>query len=387
VAAWRQLGLLARDPLAHRADRELRGVEDVAAKRFSVTAAGLSALALVVTVGSEGRAALARSSDAAPRVTRTSSLAWSSPCDHGPIGRLVYHWPIRPFDQQHPIRGNFGDPRTVTSAALGMDTETSPGSFTFHNGIDISAPTGTPVYPVVSGVVDAKLYADEVSVDTGEGRVFQYFHIAPQVRVGQQVFAYRTVLGRTLPYWLHVHFGEIDGFRVHNPADPGHLEPYRDTTAPEVHGLVFRAEDGRDIEPGRLRGKILIAADAEDFPSPPVPGEWFGHPVTPALVSWRMATTSGRPVVPQRTVADFRHTEPPNRDFWLAYAAGTYQNFPVFAHHYFFDRPGRYLFNLTPSPLDTTRLGNGVYVLTVDVADVCGNRGSFSEWVRLDNRA
>jgi hypothetical protein len=313
-------------------------------------------------------------------------VATHSPCVRSRPGRLTYHWPVKPFDRQHPIRGNFGDPRTITTAALGMDTETSRGSFTFHNGIDITARTGTPVYPVVSGVVDAKLYADEVSVDTGEGRIFQYFHIAPRVRIGQHVVAYRTVLGRTLPHWLHLHFGEIDGFRVHNPVDPGHLEPYRDRTTPSVDRLLFRAEGGHDVDPEKLSGEVLIVADAEDSPPLPVPGEWFGHPVTPAVVAWRMTTTSGRIVVPQTTVADFRHTEPLNRDFWRVYAAGTYQNFPVFAHHDFFDRPGRYLFNLTPSLLDTSQLPNGEYVLTVNVADVCGNRGSLREWVRIDNQ-
>ena len=91
-------------------------------------------------------------------------------------------------------------------------------------------------------------------------------------------------------------------------------------------------------------------------------------------------------MVSERTIADFRHTEPPNQDFWRVYAAGTYQNFPAFGHHYFFGRPGEYLFNLTRSPLDTARIPNGVYLLTVKVADVCGNRGSLSERVRINNR-
>src|SRR4051794_41180180 len=65
-----------------------------------------------------------------------------------------YGWPVKPFDRQHPIRGSFGDPRTVfldspTRAAL----YTGPGVFSFHPGVDVWAPDGTPVYAVVSGTV------------------------------------------------------------------------------------------------------------------------------------------------------------------------------------------------------------------------------------------
>lgn len=308
-----------------------------------------------------------------------------SRCDRPPAGRLVYHWPVRPFDRQHPIRGNFGDPRTlVDESSFGADTPRSPGSYTFHNGVDISAPTGTPVYPVVSGTARIG-YADEVIVVTGDGRRFQYFHIRPAIRPGEYVQAYRTVLGRILPRWLHVHLTEIDGFSVHNPVDPGHLEPYRDRTAPVVDALAFSDSDGGAIDAGHLRGSVLVAADAYDIPPLPVPGPWFDFPVTPALVDWRLKTPDRRAVVRERTIADFRREEPPNRAFWRVYAAGTYQNFPVFGHRYFYRRPGRYLFDLTPTPLDTTKLRDGDYLLTVRVADVCGNSGSLNETVRVRN--
>ena len=150
-----------------------------------------------------------------------------------------------------------------------------------------------------------------------------------------------------LPGWHHVHLTEIDGFRVHDPLDPGHLEPYVDRTVPSVDALVFSSPSGGAIDSRRLRGRVLIAADASDQPPLPVPGSWEGLPVTPA--------------------------------------PGTYQNFPVFDHHYFFGRPGRYLFNLTPEPLDTDRLANGVYRITVRAADVCGNASSLSELIGVDN--
>ena len=47
-----------------------------------------------------------------------------------------YGWPLRPFNQQHAIRGAFGDPR------FGAQQRN------FHFGIDIPARGGTPVYAV-----------------------------------------------------------------------------------------------------------------------------------------------------------------------------------------------------------------------------------------------
>jgi hypothetical protein len=320
-------------------------------------------------------------------VVQTAVLARSSPCDRPPASPFTYHYPVKPFLRQHPIRGFFGDPRTTTVERFGRDRPGMPGSFSFHNGVDIVAGTGTPVYPVVSGTVQPQGYGDEVIVTTDDGRGFQYFHISPQVHAGEHVVAYRTVLGAVEPGWDHVHLSEIDGFRIHNPVDPGHLEPYRDHTVPAVDAIVFHNEDGRRANPLALHGRIEIAAAAEDIAPLPVPGAWFGFPVTPALVGWQLKSASGRTIVPETTVADFRHTEPPNRDFWQVYTAGTYQNFPVFDHHLFWRQPGQYLFRLTRSPLNTTHLRDGRYVVTVNVADVCQNRGSLSEPIVVDNRA
>lgn len=346
-------------------------------------AAGLLAFALAVAGCGGGRSRSPSARHLA--VVRVSAPARRSPCDHPPRSRLTYPWPVKPFARQHPVRGNFGDPRTLTSEAFGADTPRSPGLFSFHNGIDIAAPVGTRVYPVVSGVV-VERKADEIVVRTDDGRTFQYWHLLPLIRAGQRVVAERTVLGTIRPEARHVHLTEIDGFRVHNPADPGHIEPYRDHTVPRVSEVTFREASGSVLDPRRLRGRILIDARAQDEPPEPVPGAWLGFPVTPALVAWRLTDRSGHPVVPERTVADFRRLEPPTRDFWRVYGAGTYQNNPVFAHHYFWHVPGRYVFNLTPAPLDTTRLPNGRYVLTVDAADVCGNRGSLSERIDILNK-
>ena len=313
------------------------------------------------------------------------SLATPSRCDRPPPSRLAYGWPVRPFDRQHPIRGNFGDPRTISeSPRLGSDTSLSAGSYSFHNGIDIAAPAGTPVYPVVSGIVSIRS-SDELVVATADGRLFQYWHLLTQVHTGEHVVARQTILGRIRPEADHVHLTEIDGFRVHNPVDPGHLEPYRDHTPPEVVTLDFDDSTGATLAPQALHGRVLIGAVARDTPPLPVPGAWLGYPVTPALVAWKLDANGDKTVVPWTTVADFRQTEPPTSDFWRVYADGTYQNFPVFADRYFWRQSGRYVFDLTPQALDTTRLKNGAYTVTVAVADVCGNQSTLRTRVRVEN--
>jgi hypothetical protein len=349
--------------------------------------AAIVTLALLLAgVTSERAARAARSRPAAglPRAQHVLEPAVDSPCDHPRRSPLAYSWPVKPFDVQHPIRGFFGDPRTVGRERLGSDRRGSPGSFTFHNGVDVYAPGGTPVYPVVSGVAHVKS-GDRVSVTTGDGRTFQYVHITPVVQPGEPVVAYRTVLGTVKPVFHHVHLTELDHFTAHNPLDPGHLEPYRDHTVPEVDGLSFANGEGVALNPRRLFGRVQITAQAEDVTPLPVPGHWLGFPVTPALITWQLATAGGR-VVLHAIAADFRHTEPLNLDFWSTYAAGTYQNFPDFTHHLYWRVPGRYLFDLTPTFLHTARLRNGVYRISVGAADTCGNRSILTEAIRIDNR-
>jgi hypothetical protein len=286
-----------------------------------------------------------------------------------------YPWPIRPFDQQHAIRGYFGDPRTV----FRNEADTQLGSFSFHNGIDIPAPEGTPVYPVVSGTV-SEVQVNEVIVHADDGRrSFQYWHVEPLVSLGQHVDAQRTVLGLVQAPANHVHLTEIVDGVVQNPLQPHHLTPYADSTAPTVNWLAVRSPDGKELNPDALIGTVELDANATDEQPLPSPLPWTGLPVSPARVEFDVTTPGGREVLPEQAAADFTVTEPPNREFFHVYAPGTFQNEPAVGKRFYHGAPGQYLFALTPFRLDTATLEPGRYVVTVTAEDTCGNTGRLSE--------
>ena len=293
----------------------------------------------------------------------------------------AYPWPIRPFNQQHPIRSVFGDPRTVFQDSLFAGGLDGPGSFSFHNGVDIAAPDGTPVYPVASGIVHL-IDAEAVGVTTVTGRTYQYYHVVPRVFDGEHVTVGLTVLGTVEAPYGHVHLGEIDGTRVTNPLLKGHLTPYVDHTRPIVESIDLRAAGGSVTEAVGACGKIAIVADAYDRPVLPVPGAFSDLPFAPELIRWRLVRTTGQVFVPWTDVVDFRTTLPPPLAFWDIYARGTFQNAPRFGRQQFTSLPGRYLFYLTQD-LDTKTLPNGLYRITVVAKDERGNTGSLSRrfWI------
>ena len=184
---------------------------------------------------------------------RAATVARHSTCGQPRTGAPDYGWPLKPFRVQHPVRGNFGDPRTISAGEFGIVSIKTPGAYSFHNGVDIAALAGTPVYPVVSGVAHRR-FNDEVIVAAGD-RTFQYWHITPVVRDGQLVVASRTILGRVQYPANHVHLTEIDGGRVTNPAL--HLRPYHDHTAPAVDAIELRDTAGHTLADGYGRGQDL----------------------------------------------------------------------------------------------------------------------------------
>ena len=297
----------------------------------------------------------------------------------------AFPWPIKPFDKQHPIRANFGDPRTRFLNTLLTDGLQGPGTFAFHNGIDIAAPPDTPVFPVISGKVH---YIDlsAISVKTKGRGVFQYFHIIPTVRDGQRVIAGKTVLGYVMRAYDHVHLSWIRGGRVWNPLARDGIAPYRDQTVPAVDAINVRpAGSLLSFDSDRICGVVSIVAAAHDVTPIPIPGAFAGFPVSPALVTWSLHRVGGSTYVRDASAADFRTTLPSPRAFWNVYARGSYQNAPRFSNRQYF-MPGRFLYNLAHE-VDTRAYPNGVYEVVVNVADMRDNSSEATLQFVIDNHA
>jgi hypothetical protein len=309
----------------------------------------------------------------------------TAPMAARPVSGQAYGYPIKPFDREHLIRANVGDPRVQFHGPPTMGTLMhANGSFSFHQGVDISAPGGTAVYPVVDGTVTF-VSREWIRVTSG-GRAFEYWHIHPLVARGQDVTARQTLLGHVTRISNHVHLTEYEGGRVVNPLVAGRLTPYHDSTRPVVRAITLRQTDaGPDVLPNFVRGRVEIVADAEDTPTAAGFRDWFG-PATPARISWRIRSLrTGRDVVREHVARDVRNGVPPNSAFWQVYARGTYQNQTVFGNHYSYMERGRYLFKLAQQ-FDTRTLRDGVYDVIVRASDVRGNVGSQTLRLTVHNR-
>ena len=263
-----------------------------------------------------------------------------------------YPWPLRPFDRQHAVRGNFDDPRVDF---VGDELNSS-----FHFGVDISAPDYAPVYAVAAGT--ASRHPDYVDVLTSGGRDFGYWHVTPAVENRQPV-ARGDLLGYVQRGWGHVHFAEnLNGVYV-NPLRRGALTPYSDTTSPTVAAVTI-VRGGKPVNPADVTGVVDLTCDAYDLPPIAPPAPWQETRVTPALIRWRILRADGRPATRWKAAVDFRLGLLQNVLYNLVYAPGTRQNRA--------GRPGRYVFYLRAG-WSSAKLRNGSYRLVVGAWDTRGN--------------
>lgn len=246
----------------------------------------------------------------------------------------AYSWPVKPFHEQHVVRGAFDDPR------FGLY---------FHFGVDISVPDGTKVYAVESGTVFR--YSDAVAVRRPGGREFSYWHVRAIVPEHSFVKAGQAI-GVVRPGFGHVHFAEFNGHTYVNPLRRGGLAPFRDTTVPIVGPI--------DVD--QAHGMVRATVQAFDIPPLRPPGLWRNAIWTPEIVRWRLLS-GGVAVVPWTTSSDFDRFLEPNQ-YTSIYAPGTRQNRP--------GRPGKYVFWLTHG----MSLLNGSYAIQVQAIDTRGNTGS-----------
>jgi len=283
----------------------------------------------------------------------------------------AYGWPIKPFHHQHPVRAFFGDPRI------------GGRSHSFHFGVDISCPDGTPVYATITGrAYISPRHTETVSVIADHGNVeFAYWHIEPTVHSGQRVTAYRTVIGKVVASWEHVHFAEHRNGVYVNPLRPGAMGPYTDTTVPTVRAVTVHAVNARSVATAARRaaahGRVDLVAEAYDATPIPISGPWHDKPLTPALLRWRLLDGK-RVVTGWRTAVDFRLTYPSNELWSQTYTSWTRQNKRIW--------DGRYGFYLVHG-LDTRRLRDGTYLVQVEATDIRGNSGTGSFPLTVANDA
>jgi hypothetical protein len=266
-----------------------------------------------------------------------------------------YPWPLEPFDEQHPVRGFFHDPRIGDH-----------GGSSFHTGVDVSAPDGTAVHAVTAGRVTIE-GAQIVSV-VSPGRDFGYWHVKPAVTQGQHVDVH-DLLGHVAPGWGHVHLAERTASPAPhgtywNPLRRGGMSPFADFGAP----VISKVETS--LPAAKLLGRVDFSVEAFDRTPISVPAPWHGIPVTPPLVRWRLVHNS-KAVVPWQVATDARVSFLPdvvdNSDvhFHAVYAPGTRQNHP--------NAPGLFRFWLVRG-FDTRAHPDARYRLEVEAADVRGNK-------------
>lgn len=274
----------------------------------------------------------------------------------------TYGWPLKPFDQQHPVRSFFDDPRQEGAEAA-----------SFHFGIDISAPDGTQVYAVADGVVRLQPDAVALVADAGD-RVFSYWHVAPLVADLTHVTA-GTAIGTIKPGFGHVHFAELHNGKYVNPLRPGGIVPYVDDTSPTIVTL-FAATGTRKLDPGSLSGTFDLLVDTYDTPPTPLPAPpWNLTRVAPAYIRWRLVR-KGATSAPWHTAVDFRSYLAPRETFADIYSPWTTLNRP--------NKPARLVYYLSRD-WDSTRVPDGRYRLQVAVFDSQGNSASAGIWVTIAN--
>jgi Peptidase family M23 len=282
------------------------------------------------------------------------------------VGR-AYDWPVQPFDRQHPIRGTFDDPRTRTGR---VDRDpTNPQKF--HDGVDIQAPDGTPVYAIEPGqvsLVDSSAVAVVSPVwSATPPLVFGYWHIDPAV-TSHQFVARHQLLGYVRAGAGHVHLSERRFGQWVNPLRAGGLSPYVDRTTPTIEKIALRpCIPFQPVSLAAVSGCVDLVVQASDSPPLPLRGPWSGTLLPPYRVSWSGLFTG--PWIPAGVSPDLELShllEGPVDD---VYTPGTRQNRP--------NTPGKYFFWLARD-LDTTGLPDGLHTVTVSVSDIRGNETSTS---------
>jgi len=318
-------------------------------------------------------------------------------------------WPVRPHNQQHPIRGSFLDPRP--DSELGA---------TYHDGIDIAvrddrpepgAPPGRThrVYAIEGGPV---LRASPPGT-RGSARIghFGYGHIDALVQLGETVVAGQHI-GWTCKGDWHLHLSEfiftVGPPLVVNPLRPGRkLHPYADTARPEIQEIRFYApatptwtrrpttsvarfpRAGTRYSRERLFGRVDVrvrVSDPQSFIGWFRDLPWLAAPHHPFRLDVTVTDLATGRMVRRREA--FRAEQIPDLSTGSHFAPGTEQNLPAagcMLRHSTMRCDGIYWFRLFPHYWDTTRLPDGRYDVRVRAWDVADNLASARVPVTIAN--
>ena len=268
-----------------------------------------------------------------------------------------YGWPIKPFGQAHPVRGQLNDPRMN-----GADFYSS-SSHSFHFGLDIAAPDGKAVYAVAPGWV-RYLSSSAIAVrEPNDVTTFSYWHIRPVAKRGKKVKLH-ALLGYIERGYGHVHFAEKRDNNYVNPLRRGGLTPYVDTTRPTVSSVSYYDTAYHDLTSATLSGTVKFTVSAFDIPQ--MVSTWPWAVVTPSSLGWQVFDADGKTVLAGQW--DLGTTLCP-LDPLAVFAPGTLKN--SFVKNVIV--AGVYDYWLGDS-WDTTRAQNGAYSLVVTAADIRGNQ-------------
>jgi hypothetical protein len=211
------------------------------------------------------------------------------------------------------------------------------------------------------------------SVDVVGDRRFAYWHVVPVVRDGEHVQRHQ-LIARIAKGWRHVHFAEMQDGRWINPLRPGALTPFTDRTPPAIVSIAVVGRGRRTYSNALVRHPVDLIVDAYDRPAMDCPDpKWWGIPVTPALIRWRITGDGGGS--DWRTAVDFRVRQLDPAQFDSVYAPGTRQNHEREA--------GDFRFYLARN-WDPGSLAPGRYRLEVEVTDVGGNRTTSGIDLRIE---
>ena len=246
-------------------------------------------------------------------------------------------------------------------------------------------PTARPSIPVVDGTVTVVTH-EWVRVTSGDGRAFEYWHIRPLVRNGQQVTARQTVLGHIRAPSNHVHLTEYEGGRVVNPLVPGRLTPYHDSSKPTVRAIMLRRTDsGPELLPNFVRGRVEIVVGRRRQPDRAGPVR-VARPCdarAPHLADPQHRRPGRRAAASRRRLSHLGASG--TRPSGACTPAGRTRTRRSSETHYSYLQRGAYLFKLAQQ-FDTRTLRDGVYDLIVKASDIRGNSSSQTLRFTVHNR-